>query len=27
MGKEASAKRFEDAYDDHRDRMKVLYGG
>jgi uncharacterized phosphosugar-binding protein len=27
LGKEASAKRFEEAYDDHRDRMKVLYGG
>ena len=27
MGKEASAKRFEDAYDDHRDRVKVVYGG
>jgi uncharacterized phosphosugar-binding protein len=27
MGKEASAKRFEEAYDDHRNRMKVLYGG
>ncbi|WP_337868784.1 SIS domain-containing protein [Meiothermus sp.] len=27
MGPEASAKRFEDAYDDHRDRVKVVYGG
>ena len=27
MGKEASAQRFEDAYDDHRDRVKVVYGG
>lgn len=27
MGKEASAKRFEKAYDDHRERVKVVYGG
>lgn len=27
MGPEASAQRFEDAYDDHRDRVKVVYGG
>jgi uncharacterized phosphosugar-binding protein len=27
MGKEASAKRFEEAYDDHRERVKVVYGG
>jgi uncharacterized phosphosugar-binding protein len=27
MGQEASAKRFEEAYDDHRDRVKVVYGG
>jgi uncharacterized phosphosugar-binding protein len=27
MGKEASAQRFEDAYDDHRDRVKIVYGG
>ena len=27
MGKEASAKRFDDAYDDHRERVKVVYGG
>jgi uncharacterized phosphosugar-binding protein len=27
MGKEASARRFDDAYDDHRDRVKVVYGG
>ncbi len=27
MGKEASAQRFEDAYNDHRERVKVVYGG
>ncbi|WP_027891441.1 sugar isomerase domain-containing protein [Calidithermus chliarophilus] len=27
MGPEASARRFEDAYDEHRDRVKVVYGG
>lgn len=27
MGTEASAKRFDDAYDDHRERVKVVYGG
>ena len=27
MGEEASAKRFDDAYDDHRDRVKIVYGG
>jgi uncharacterized phosphosugar-binding protein len=27
MGKEASAKRFEEAYDDHRERVKIVYGG
>jgi uncharacterized phosphosugar-binding protein len=27
MGGEASAKRFEEAYDDHRDRVKIVYGG
>jgi len=27
MGKEASARRFEEAYDDHRERVKVVYGG
>jgi uncharacterized phosphosugar-binding protein len=27
MGKTESAKRFEDAYDDHRERVKVVYGG
>ena len=27
MGEEESAKRFDDAYDDHRDRVKVVYGG
>ncbi len=27
MGKAESAKRFDDAYDDHRDRVKVVYGG
>jgi uncharacterized phosphosugar-binding protein len=27
MGAEASAKRFDDAYDDHRERIKVVYGG
>lgn len=27
MGQEASAQRFEDAYDDHRERVKVVYGG
>ena len=26
MGQEASAMRFEAAYDDHRDRMKILFG-
>ncbi len=27
MGAEASAKRFDEAYDDHRDRVKIVYGG
>lgn len=27
IGKEASSKRFDDAYDDHRERVKVVYGG
>jgi uncharacterized phosphosugar-binding protein len=27
MGKEASSKRFEEAYDDHRERVKIVYGG
>jgi uncharacterized phosphosugar-binding protein len=27
MGKAESAKRFDDAYDDHRERVKVVYGG
>ena len=27
MGEEASAKRFDEAYDDHRERVKVVYGG
>lgn len=27
MGAEASKKRFEDAYDDYRERVKVVYGG
>ena len=27
MGEEESAKRFDEAYDDHRDRVKVVYGG
>lgn len=27
MGQEASARRFEEAYDDHRERVKVVYGG
>jgi uncharacterized phosphosugar-binding protein len=27
MGKDESAKRFDDAYDDHRDRVKIVYGG
>lgn len=27
MGKEESARRFEEAYDDHRRRVKVVYGG
>lgn len=27
MGQEASARRFDDAYDDHRDRVKIVYGG
>ena len=27
MGEEASARRFDDAYDDHRERVKVVYGG
>ncbi len=27
MGAEASAKRFDDAYDEHRERVKVVYGG
>ena len=27
MGEEASARRFDEAYDDHRDRVKIVYGG
>ncbi|MDZ7706739.1 MAG: SIS domain-containing protein [Trueperaceae bacterium] len=27
MGAEASARRFEESYDDYRDRVKVVYGG
>jgi uncharacterized phosphosugar-binding protein len=27
MGQEASARRFEEAYDEHRERVKVVYGG
>jgi len=27
LGAEASKARFEDAYDDYRDRVKVVYGG
>jgi uncharacterized phosphosugar-binding protein len=27
MGKEASAKRFEETYDDYRERVKIVYGG
>ncbi len=27
MGKEASSKRFDEAYDDHRERVKIVYGG
>ena len=27
MGEEASKKRFDAAYDDHRERVKILYGG
>jgi uncharacterized phosphosugar-binding protein len=27
MGKQASAERFDAAYDDHRERVKVVYGG
>jgi uncharacterized phosphosugar-binding protein len=27
MGKEASQKRFDEAYDDHRERVKIVYGG
>ena len=27
MGEEASKRRFDDAYDDHRERVKIVYGG
>lgn len=27
MGQEASRQRFDEAYDDHRDRVKMVYGG